>query len=318
MKVLFVDHSYHLKTHSADFFLAVLRQAFEVETFHYDQTYKCSIPRDKLEWADVIIFWEFLYSRRELGVRGKRCIFVPMHDNEWGSKWQWRRIAASGMPIISFCDAITRHALACGVANILDLRYFPAAAELPQTPGEPGRVFLWERGEISLHAMQSVLPPSEGFSFDVKRSDEFLPREEYLRRLSRCEVFIAPRMKEGIGMAFLEAMAMGKCVVANDDATMNEYIKNGETGILRNFTKTPKTISTATVKSVLANVRTTAESASSRWKSDITKIVPFVESTAKLPPLPPQSVSDNLRYVLYLLEGVWRTRLMPKLANARA
>jgi hypothetical protein len=304
MNILFVDHETHLKTHSADFFLDILRESFEVKTFYYKKTYRFSIPDEDVAWADVIILWEFLYNRHYLGVPGKRCIFVPMYDNEWGSKWQWKRIAASGMPVISFCDAISRHAKKHGVRNILDLRYFPNPDELPQECGERKRVFLWERGEITLSAAESILPPSEGYTFDVKKADEFIPKDEYLNRLAKCEVVVAPRMKEGIGMAFLEAMAMGKCVVANDDATMNEYIEDGKTGILRNFRKPGDPISTEAISNACTNARTAATMAYAKWVQARKKINPFIEDAAKLQPLSIGSAKDMLQHACYLFEGL--------------
>jgi glycosyltransferase involved in cell wall biosynthesis len=43
---------------------------------------------------------------------------------------------------------------------------------------------------------------------------------------------MAPRRYEGIGMAFLEAMAMEMCVVAENQSTANEYILSGKNVIL--------------------------------------------------------------------------------------
>lgn len=305
MKILFVDHVSHLKTHSADFFVDILRESFEVELFYYERTYCFTIPKEKIDKADIIIFWEFLYNRRSLGIPGKRCIFVPMYDNEWGSKWQWKRIATSGMPVISFCDAITRHAKRHGVKNIIDVRYFPNPADLPQTHAKPKRVFLWERGDITHKAAEAIIPLHDGYVFDVKKADEFLQRTDYLQRIADCEIVVAPRMKEGIGMAFLEAMAMGKCVVAHDDATMNEYIENGKTGILHDFRKLGIRISAAEIEAVRANVKASAQRAYKRWQSDKNAIKPFIEAMAKLPPVKVSPLRDHIRYVLFLLEGAW-------------
>jgi len=302
MNILFIDHVTHLKTHSADFFVEILRTAFTVDTFYYEKTYQFSIPEEKKEWADVIL-WEFLYDRRDLGIPGKRCIFVPMYDNEWGSKWQWRRIAESGMPVISFCESITAHAKMHGVKNILDVRYFPNPADLPQGHGEPKRVFLWERGEISRNMAEQILPSSGGYIFEVKKANEFTPKEEYLNRLSGCDIVIAPRMKEGIGMAFLEAMAMGKCVIAHDDATMNEYIQDGITGILRDFRRPIKPIATEEIENVWANIKSAGKSAYAKWIADKVAINPFIEAAARLPPLKTGSFKDSMRYGMFLLEG---------------
>ena len=52
-------------------------------------------------------------------------------------------------------------------------------------------------------------------------------REDALALIDECDIYIAPRSCEGIGMGFLEAMARGLCVVAFDAPTMNEYISDG-------------------------------------------------------------------------------------------
>lgn len=57
-------------------------------------------------------------------------------------------------------------------------------------------------------------------------------RQDYLRNLGKFQVYFAPRKYEGIGMTFLEAMAMGMCVVAENAPTANEYITSGQNGIL--------------------------------------------------------------------------------------
>ena len=62
----------------------------------------------------------------------------------------------------------------------------------------------------------------------------FLPRKKYLEYIEDCDVFISPRKQEGIGMGFLEALAMGKYIVSNDDSTMNEYILDRKIGFLIN------------------------------------------------------------------------------------
>ncbi len=61
-------------------------------------------------------------------------------------------------------------------------------------------------------------------------SSWFRDAGEYLDMLAAANVFFAPRRAEGIGMSFLEAMAMGLCVVAPRGPTMSEYIENGRNG----------------------------------------------------------------------------------------
>ena len=56
--------------------------------------------------------------------------------------------------------------------------------------------------------------------------------------LEKYALYIAPRIYEGIGMSFLKAMALGRCVIAVDNPTMNEYIQHGNTGLLFDINNT--------------------------------------------------------------------------------
>jgi hypothetical protein len=303
VKLLFIDHECHKKTRSAEFFLSVVRKAFDVVEHYYSHYYRTG-SRKVAKDCDVAVIWEFPISRWRFFFPGKRNVFVPMYDNEWASYWQWKRIAWSGMGVISFCDKVSQHARRCGVTNILDVRYFPDPADLPQENGDSKRVFLWERGEITRSVAEKLFPPSDGYVFDVKRADEFLERDAYLARIAKCGIVIAPRRKEGIGMAFLEAMAMGKCVVANDDATMNEYIEDGENGILFSSGEA-QPVSAESVSRVIAGVGASAARLQARWRADSEKINDFTVRQEKCKPSLLTRVMIVISYPLYLLEGAW-------------
>lgn len=305
MKLLFIDHECHRKTRSADFFVDLLKRAFEVTVHAYSRYYRTGAAA-VMAMQDVAVIWEFPVSRRKFFFPGKRNVFVPMYDNEWGSYWQWKRIAWSGMGVISFCGAVTRHARRCGVRNILELKYFPPLEGLPREVGDPKRVFLWERGDISRRVAETLFPPSEGYVFDVKGAKEFLPREEYLQRLAKCGIVIAPRRKEGIGMAFLETMAMGKCVAAHDDATMNEYIEDGVNGILFDATA-PQPVSLEKLRRVWPS--SAVEDFRYRWLVDLEKINDFISSQPICRPSFTNRLKLFLSYPLYFAEGaVYRMR----------
>jgi len=301
MKILFVDHECHKKTRSAEFFLDVLRKEHEVCEHYYSKHYRTGLPVP-VAGCDVVIAWEFLVSRRKFHLPGNKNIFVPMYDNEWGSYWQWKRIAWSGIGVISFCDKITAHARRCGVTNILDVRYFPDPAQLPRETGERNRVFLWERGEFGKSLAERLFPQSEGYVLEIKSDGEFISRDEHLVRMSKCGIVIAPRRKEGIGMAFLEAMAMGKCVVANNDATMNEYIKNGKSGILFSCGDI-KPIREEDVDAVRAQIGDYAVDMRARWIRDAAKINDFLARQPEIHLTFVDRLKIFLAYPLFLLEG---------------
>jgi hypothetical protein len=301
MKWLFVDHACHRRTHSADFFLDVLRKSFEVFEHYYDRFYETG-THSVVQDFDGVISWEFLISRNRFFVPGKRNVFVPMYDNEWASRWQWRRISWSGIGVISFCDKVSAHARKCGVSNLLDVRFFPNPKDFPQEPGDSKRVFLWERGDVTRAMAERLFPAEKGYVFDVKGANEFLSCEDYLARIAKCGIVIAPRRKEGIGMVFLEAMAMGKCVVAHNDATMNEYIKDGAAGILFDA-DAPHEIDSGAISCVRSNMQIAAAAFHAKWLSDREKINDFIaaQPICALPFVVRLKLA--LAYPLFLVEG---------------
>lgn len=297
MRVLFVDRVWRKHSHSADFFKDILRESgCEITDFWFEDCYRYEIPKDILDAVDVVVFWEFLYRRFSLGIAGKACVFVPMYDNDPGSRWLWRRIAYSGMTVISFCAKLTELAQSCGVKKLVDVRYAIDPDRFADYAGNPRVVALWERGQVDFSSVRALfasedvekvllirkdeepvdsVPLSEETktSYHVEfKSGKFLPEKEYLESLREPGVFIAPRYKEGIGLPFLEQLAMGKCVVAHNDATMNEYIEDGKTGILVDMCH-PRRLTFAEVLKVRANVKALAKAAYLRWKRDRKKIM---------------------------------------------
>ena len=301
MRVLFADHECHRKTRSADFFLEILRERFELDLHYYSACYDCLMPDRLVERADIVVFWEFLPGRRDICIPGKPCVFVPMYDNEWGSKWQWRRIARSGMGVISFCDAVAAHAKSCGVENVLSVHYAPDPGRLEPSSGDPRKALYWNRGNFSERQIRSLF--ADGAIDELSVQTGFMPREEYDEFSGRFGVCVAPRRKEGIGMAFLEQLARGNCVIAHDDATMNEYIADGANGILLDFDKPKRKISAGEIAAVRKNARAFAFTARKRWLAERDAIAPFLMEAAKTPCAIPGRFGDWLRFAAYLAEG---------------
>ena len=303
-RLLFIDHEMHRATQSARFFVDLLRKDFDVTELAYARYYRTGAAA-AMRGQDAAVVWEFPIARGRFFFLGKVNVFVPMYDNEWGSVWQWRRLAASGTGVVSFCGKVSAHARRCGVRNLLDVRYFPDPAALPPAAGDPKKVFLWERGGLSRAQAEVLFPASDGYELVVKGADEFLPRAAYLARLASCGVVVAPRRKEGIGMAFLEALAMGKCVVAHDDATMNEYIEGGASGLLVDFDR-PARLSPARVAAARAGVVAAAARHRARWMRDAARIAPFIAGLAPCRPSLGARLKIALEYPFYLAEGAWR------------
>jgi glycosyltransferase involved in cell wall biosynthesis len=119
-------------------------------------------------------------------------------------------------------------------------------------------------------------------------------REDYLRLLAQFNIYLAPRRHEGIGMAYLEAMAMGMCVVAENQPTANEYILSGENGILYGGNEArlyaPRAVAVAKMKQMGRAARDTIAQIHQTWMarrvmiSETVKRMSSMEFQRKSPP----------------------------------
>ena len=152
---------------------------------------------------------------------------------------------------ISFSRALHQRLAGLGLSSRY-LQYAPDPEAFPEVSWEHGpRAYFWERlpEDLSVQAAGEILRSLDVENLEVRQTKDPLltsreqgqenygvqswrPREDYLRSLAGFNVYVASRRHEGIGMAFLEAMAMGMCVVAENQPTANEYILSGQNGIL--------------------------------------------------------------------------------------
>ena len=138
------------------------------------------------------------------------------------------------------------------------IQFFPKPSE-DTHEGDDHSVFFWNRREAInvnlvgklfakyplklLHIHKALDPnqvyeePKKQYAEHIEYSTWYEQKAEMIKDIEKCAFYISPREKEGIGMSFLEAMAMGRVVVAPNQATMNEYIRHGENGYLYNLNK---------------------------------------------------------------------------------
>ena len=81
-------------------------------------------------------------------------------------------------------------------------------------------------------------------------------------------------------MSFLEAMASGRCVIAPDYPTMNEYIKNGETGFLYNYKK-PELLTILNVREIQKNTAEYIKQGYEKWEKEKYKIFDYIEAETR-------------------------------------
>ena len=322
-KLAFVDHSFHKKTGSTDFLPEIFRERYRVVNF-YDETwnYGPGVDINKLREGNfkVIVFFQQLPSYRQLKkLSGARLIWIPMFDAEtklsgigWRhSRLEWLSILSLGVKILSFSRKINDYAKFLGFESFY-LQYFVNPGILPahdQGKRNGLKIFFWQRTrEIDWQLIKKLIgdsvvdqiiyrpncdpghkffPPNDDDTkkYNIKTINDWLSREEYLGWLANCDVFFAPRRFEGIGQAFLEAMAAGLCVVSPDYPTMNEYITSGVNGLLYDWQK-PESFDLSRGEEIGHKARLNAEDGFGRYKKDREGILKFVLAPAKYKPNP--------------------------------
>jgi hypothetical protein len=122
------------------------------------------------------------------------------------------------------------------------------------------------------------IPRTDQESYRLRFSAWSEDRSTYDEALREAGIYFAPRLYEGIGMSFLEAMAMGKAVVAADRPTMNEYLTHNVNGYLFD-PEDPHPIPLSRFREMGKAARETVERGHRRWLLSREKIGSWLAST---------------------------------------
>lgn len=269
-RLLYVGHRHHLTTRSVEFLLDLLRRDYDVTCCAVDPARLDDLgDLDALAVRDfdVCVVFQLMPSVAEIRrrVTFRRGVFFPMFDCYRLAFDLSHRVWLSyaDFKIVSFSRTVHEEVRAAGFDSEW-IQYFPEPCS-EVADGDAASVFFWERcSAVTLGTVAHVLGggtvrhvhvhrvPDPGQdcrpasadteaaaaflrTVDVGESRWFETRAAMLDEVAKSALYMAPRACEGIGMSFLEAMAMGRCVVAPDVPTMNEYIRDGENGLLYPF-----------------------------------------------------------------------------------
>jgi hypothetical protein len=112
----------------------------------------------------------------------------------------------------------------------------------------------------------------------ITYSSWFKNKSEYFNILKKSDIYVAPRLAEGIGFGFLEAMALGKCVIANDAPTHNEYIHNWKNGILINDGVSNIEIGSDQYNFISSNALLTVRNGHDNWLHEVELSLNLIDS----------------------------------------
>ncbi len=296
-KIVFIGHYYHDKTKSSAFLIDYLRQHYEVKVI-LDESYIGKEFPD-LSFVDrsylAVVFFQSLPSRKIIDkIDNDNIIHFPMYDAAVGrGRGYWNEYRS--LKMINFSSTLHKDFVKWRFESVYT-QYFPEPEAF--SPGNVGEAFFWQRldsinintvacllkgEEIKVHVHRTVDPwhkfiqPSKVLedTFHIGYSDWFKTKEEMLDIVRSKGIYIAPREYEGIGMSFLEAMAMGKAVIAVNHPTMNEYIEDKKTGYLFDL-KNPREICFGNIEEVQRNAHEYMKIGYQKWMAERRRIIDFI------------------------------------------
>ena len=307
-KLAFIDHSFHKKSTATLFLINILEKYYDVNII-WDEAWNNG-PRTNLgkicgqDYDVIILFQQINYSPKDIRMAaGKNLILIPMFDASGGLPDEfWEKFRH--VKIINFSKSLHERLLKKGMKSKY-VQYFPPAGKRLISPVTHGELsgFFWQRtnqitwkhirqliktaGFSRIHIHGAVDPPGyplvlpskkEKLKYNVSVSEWFPSKDKYLDSLKDFNVYFSPRLYEGIGMSFLEAMAMGKCVVAPNHPTMNEYIVHGETGLLYD-PRHPEPLDFSNIENICTNAREYVKKGRRQWTKTEKELLDFIKAS---------------------------------------
>jgi FkbM family methyltransferase len=302
-----------------EIFINLIKGHTEVREVAWDG--KSILPEwDKVNAEDVFVFCQKRPPAHVFAHQPKaRVVWIPMWNNvQMMTASNWASIPKS-IRILAYSPLISERSMAAGLETLL-VRYAPDPDRFAATSWSQGNVlYYWNRvGMVSRQALIRLcaelnirkvlfrptldpgIPQDRAYSLstelegiEVEKVPFFDTSADAGAFVSQANVVIAPRPSEGVGLAFLEAMAAGKAVLAVDRPTMSEYIEHGRTGILLKartawFNKRPmlsiavsgrqnwQALRSMDLEAIGSNARTEIRALHQVWESDVAAIREFI------------------------------------------
>lgn len=185
-----------------------------------------------------------------------RIVWIPMWDQMRGYSQRWWNALPKSLRVVAYSRVVEQRARRAGLP-VLRLTYYKDPDALPPARWDDERVlFYWNRigmlepallerlcAELRIDRLlfkpeiDPFIPAAAAFTLPDRLGQtvvEPIPtvasREQHWQLIERASFYIAPRLYEGAGMTFLEALARGCAVLAHRGPTMSEYMTHGQDG----------------------------------------------------------------------------------------
>lgn len=307
LKNLYIGHSYHKHTQSSQWFVEFLKNHSTILDLAWDDEWKGGAPVSVDEALngnyDHIFVWQVERITFDLAQKvPDQLVFVPMYDSCWELP-DSKLLALRHARIVNFSwDQHTR-AQRLGLRSV-HAQYFPDPAKFePVKDFSDLRGFFWfRRRELSWNIIKRlaansywakfyfhnapdpvldgttesythVVPIDDLNKFNIAISEWAEKKSQIDKIMQKANVFFAPRLREGIGMSFLEAMARGQCVVAPDFPTHSEYLTHNVSGLLYDV-NSPEPLDLSRAATLGAAARRLIERGHRRWVIDLENRLP--------------------------------------------
>jgi glycosyltransferase involved in cell wall biosynthesis len=276
----------------------LLKEHYDVEVV-LDESW-LGKPYPDLSFIDesyiAVVFFQLLPPKSIIEkIKNENIIYFPMYDQSGRLGYDfWDDY--SNLKVMNFSKTLHQKLKKWRIQSDY-VQYFPEPQDY--IPGKLNEVFFWQRltkvnfnvisklfgdGNFKIHIHKAVDPGQDFIcpnqkaekKFNITYSDWFETREQMWDLVKEKGIYVAPREYEGIGMSFLEAMAMGKAVIAVDNPTMNEYIQHGKNGFLFNLEK-PILINFGEISKIQRQTHDFMRNGYNKWQRDKVKIVEFIK-----------------------------------------
>ena len=260
-RLAYIDYWSHKYTRSGDFLREILSEEFEITDFWWKEKEK--IPFDEINEHEYIFFFHVFFPYQIMRkFKNKKIMWAPMYDalnfrNSFFEAIFWKQMSRLGVKVLKFSNKITDSIGKEKIAS-LNLNYFFKPEFNSKTEKHSKlNIFFWDRGRIKINEWLKLFnkdeinkivyfpKPDPGEQINNKQyleikkeynfeliEKEFMRKDDFINLMKQCNVFIAPRKKEGIGIAMVEAISRGIYVVGYNDSTMNEYISDNKIGFI--------------------------------------------------------------------------------------